>query len=108
MRLLPCAARCVLRARDASKPIYRPAALIATRSFTSNMKRETSTPLDAPPADKASRATAFLGTQKRLPEFNLTDKVVIVSGAARGLGLTQAQALLEAGAIGTDLPASRI
>lgn len=33
-----------------------------------------------------------------MPEFNLADKVVIVSGAARGLGLTQAEALLEAGA----------
>jgi NAD(P)-dependent dehydrogenase (short-subunit alcohol dehydrogenase family) len=33
-----------------------------------------------------------------MPEFNLTDRVVLVSGAARGLGLTQAEALLEAGA----------
>ncbi|KAF2089206.1 NAD(P)-binding protein [Saccharata proteae CBS 121410] len=49
--------------------------------------------------DESSRETAFLGTTKRLPEFNLTDKVVLVSGAARGLGLTQAEALLEAGAI---------
>lgn len=40
----------------------------------------------------------FLGTTKRLPEFGLTDRVVLVSGAARGLGLTQAEALLEAGA----------
>ena len=39
----------------------------------------------------------FLGTT-RMPEFNLTDKVVLVSGAAQGLGLTQAEALLEAGA----------
>ena len=43
-------------------------------------------------------AASFLGTTRRLPEFNLTDKVIIVSGAARGLGLTQAEALLEAGA----------
>ena len=43
-------------------------------------------------------SASFLGTTKRLPEFNLTDKVVLVSGAARGLGLTQAEALLEAGA----------
>lgn len=42
----------------------------------------------------------YLGTTKRLPEFNLVDKVVLVSGAARGLGLTQAEALLEAGATG--------
>lgn len=41
-----------------------------------------------------------MGTQKRLPEFSLSEKVVLVSGAARGLGLTQAEGLLEAGAKG--------
>ena len=43
-------------------------------------------------------SASFLGTTKRMPEYSLTDKVVLVSGAARGLGLTQAEALLEAGA----------
>lgn len=50
--------------------------------------------------ENEQEAPTFLGTTKRLPEFNLVDKVVLVSGAARGLGLTQAEALLEAGATG--------
>ena len=61
-----------------------------------------------PPTPPEAEATAlregnvptYLGTTKRLPEFNLVDKVVLVSGAARGLGLVQAEALLEAGATG--------
>jgi len=39
-----------------------------------------------------------IATPKRLPEFSLVNKIVLVSGAARGLGLVQAEALLEAGA----------
>ncbi|KAJ6142849.1 hypothetical protein N7471_002302 [Penicillium samsonianum] len=39
-----------------------------------------------------------LGQNTRMPEFSLTDKVALVSGAGRGLGLTIAEALLEAGA----------
>lgn len=39
-----------------------------------------------------------LSARTRLPEFNLAGKIICVSGAARGLGLTQAEALLEAGA----------
>ncbi|KAL8995185.1 MAG: hypothetical protein Q9169_005044 [Polycauliona sp. 2 TL-2023] len=45
-----------------------------------------------------SSSATFLGTTKRMPEFNLTDRVILVSGGAQGLGLTQAEALLEAGA----------
>ncbi|KAK3336700.1 hypothetical protein B0T19DRAFT_47372 [Cercophora scortea] len=37
-------------------------------------------------------------TSTLLPEFSLKGRVIVVSGGGRGLGLTQAEALLEAGA----------
>jgi hypothetical protein len=56
-------------------------------------------PPRAPNAD-SKPSSVVLGTAKRLPEFNLEGKIVLVSGAGRGLGLVQAEALLEAGATG--------
>ncbi|KAM0294205.1 hypothetical protein ACHAO9_001905 [Fusarium lateritium] len=44
------------------------------------------------------RMESALAQPHLLPEFSLKDKVVVVSGGARGLGLVQIEALLEAGA----------
>ncbi|KAB8239637.1 hypothetical protein ETB97_001051 [Aspergillus alliaceus] len=53
---------------------------------------------DIAPAALTTQADPCLGSKNRMPEFSLAGKIVCVSGAARGLGLTQAEALLEAGA----------
>lgn len=47
-----------------------------------------------------ARHLAAVARPPLLPEFSLKDHVVVVSGGARGLGLVQAEALLEAGALG--------
>jgi len=102
-RLVPRAAR------FSARPVttYRYAIPAATgfkrsvRGFSSG--NPTRFPASGPPEtsseERSDSGAPALGTPKRLPEFNLANKVVLVTGAARGLGLTQAEALLEAGAI---------
>ncbi|RYP03949.1 hypothetical protein DL764_004783 [Monosporascus ibericus] len=50
-------------------------------------------------ASNRGASPADSGPRGLLPEFSLKDKVIIVSGGAQGLGVVQAEALLEAGAI---------
>ena len=108
-RRLPCALRNV---RVYVAPISR--SLSTTHAFRKSSTledpprgNEPKTPGRGPPGPPPQEtenmqediaSASYLGTTKRLPEFNLTDKVILVSGAARGLGLIQAEALLEAGA----------
>lgn len=79
-----------------------PQQLLARSHSTSNMMPVNGSGLKKAPAapsdDSADPERAYLGTVKRMPEFSLSNKVVLVTGGARGLGLTQAEALLEAGA----------
>jgi len=103
IRLLPRAA--ASRALSSSSHSQLPS---FTRPFSAIPRLHNVTltrpPPSPPEAESAAlrngNAPTYLGTTKRLPEFNLVDKVVLVSGAARGLGLVQAEALLEAGAKG--------
>ncbi|KAI1292728.1 hypothetical protein F5Y03DRAFT_16301 [Xylaria venustula] len=46
----------------------------------------------------SSQSSPSSSTTRILPEFDLHGKVIIVSGGAQGLGVVQAEALLEAGA----------
>lgn len=104
--LLRSTPRVIRSARFAHRPLslvqYR-----LTHDATNGPKGHAPVPGRSPPEAPKEEAAAlkhndrsgsYLGTTKRLPEFNLNDKVVLVTGAARGLGLVQAEALLEAGA----------
>ena len=94
--------------RLASRKLYRlsrratflkaPLSFTSCRNFTSTLQQQAKTSPPPPPSDEAfSTRTNYLGTTKRFPEFSLSKHVTLVSGGARGLGLTMCGALLEAG-----------
>ncbi|KAH7628596.1 hypothetical protein B0T09DRAFT_164434 [Sordaria sp. MPI-SDFR-AT-0083] len=65
---------------------------IAPLTHTRSLHQTPSRPLPVSEPFKLDRT-------KRLPEFfSLQDKVILISGGGRGVGLTQAEAVLEAGA----------
>ncbi|RWA06899.1 hypothetical protein EKO27_g8206 [Xylaria grammica] len=69
--------------------------LLRTHSVNKSQPRYMSS-RPSPPAQHDVTQTPAGGI---LPEFDLSGKVIIVSGGAQGLGVVQAEALLEAGAI---------
>lgn len=109
IRQYPCLAHSSQRSRFICPRLVRPftslhhhidaktrSASVAERSSWRLQKRSQHST-----AGGASTSESGLGTAKRLPEYSLNGKVLLVSGGARGLGLTQAEALLEAGATGS-------
>ena len=51
-------------------------------------------------SSKLSAEQARVYASRYFPEFNLQDKVIVVTGGGRGLGLNMAEALFQGGAIG--------
>ncbi|CAL8576768.1 hypothetical protein XPA_002633 [Xanthoria parietina] len=101
--LRPCQ---ILRVPRVAKPLCTSHRLLSTLEDPpkGNQPRTPSRGPPAPPPQESESLSqntgspTYLATTKRMPEFNLTDRVILISGGARGLGLTQAEALLEAGA----------
>ncbi|OBT49612.1 hypothetical protein VE04_09801 [Pseudogymnoascus sp. 24MN13] len=74
------------------------AAAAAGRPSISTSRVVVTAPLSTSRSSSTATAAKTTANPHVLPEFSLAGKIVIVSGAGRGLGLVQAEALLDAGA----------
>lgn len=83
------ALRLLARQHLAISASNRSSALLVTAA---RRKMHSSPVLQSPPLEPTTRPHL-------LAEFSMKDKVVVISGGGRGLGLVQAEALLEAGAV---------
>ncbi|KAI2630383.1 NAD(P)-binding protein [Hypomontagnella submonticulosa] len=89
-------ARATPRAAPACGPAVRVVGTAACRWSTRDESARRS--FHSTTARSSKAASTQTSPSGLLPEFSLKDKVIVVSGGAQGLGLVQAEALLEAGA----------
>ncbi|ETN38828.1 uncharacterized protein HMPREF1541_06867 [Cyphellophora europaea CBS 101466] len=90
-----------LVARTSSKHDLRFRGTSVAKALQSHRAFSTTTRFSHPSAGTATQPEfpkLTTRTTAALPEFDLTNHTILVSGAARGLGLSMAEALLEAGA----------
>jgi hypothetical protein len=81
--------------------VARATAALSSKTPYTSSPQASYTSSQAPRSDnQAPLSTPKSSPKGILPEFDLNGKVIVVSGGAQGLGLVQAEALLEAGAIG--------
>ncbi|KAI1325744.1 hypothetical protein F5Y16DRAFT_377034 [Xylariaceae sp. FL0255] len=72
--------------------------VVAASAFSTSHHGRSVTSQTYPGMQKGIAPTPREPAKGMLPEFDLKGKVIVVSGGAQGLGLVQAEALLEAGA----------